>query len=106
MPKKRPTLTDADGEVRELMKADLRSMQPFYEVHPELAPADWTPPRRRGPQRTPTKERITIRLSREVLDHYRATGRGRQARLRARRGSGGFGDGRRRGGPLGLRRRP
>ncbi len=81
MPKKRPTLTDADGEVRELMKADLRSMQPFYEVHPELAPADWTPPRRRGPQRTPTKERITIRLSREVLDHYRATGRGWQARI-------------------------
>jgi len=35
----------------------------------------------RGPQKEPTKERITIRLSPEVLDAYRATGRGWQSRM-------------------------
>ena len=35
----------------------------------------------RGPQKEPTKERITIRLSPEVLDAYRATGKGWQSRI-------------------------
>ena len=35
----------------------------------------------RGPQKTPTKERISIRLSPEVVEHYRATGSGWQARI-------------------------
>ena len=35
----------------------------------------------RGPQKSPTKERITIRLSSEVVEHFRATGSGWQARM-------------------------
>ena len=35
----------------------------------------------RGPQRNPTKERITIRLSQEVVDYFRATGDGWQTRM-------------------------
>jgi uncharacterized protein (DUF4415 family) len=35
----------------------------------------------RGPQRTPTKERITIRLSRDVVEQFRATGDGWQTRI-------------------------
>ncbi|MCB1666256.1 MAG: BrnA antitoxin family protein [Pseudomonadales bacterium] len=35
----------------------------------------------RGPQISPTKERITIRLSPEVLEYYRATGKGWQSRI-------------------------
>ncbi len=38
-------------------------------------------PGQRGPQKTPTKERITLRLSREVVDHFRATGEGWQTRI-------------------------
>lgn len=81
MPKKPPALTDAAGEVRELTRADLRTSRPFYAAHPELAPAGWVPPRRRGAQKAPTKERVTIRLSRAVVEHYRSTGPGWQARL-------------------------
>jgi uncharacterized protein (DUF4415 family) len=35
----------------------------------------------RGLQKSPTKERITIRLSPEVVEHFRATGSGWQARI-------------------------
>ena len=37
--------------------------------------------RSRGPQRAPTKERISIRLSPEVVQHFRAGGRGWQTQL-------------------------
>ncbi|MFA7666979.1 MAG: BrnA antitoxin family protein [Burkholderiaceae bacterium] len=36
-----------------------------------------------GPQKSPTKERITLRLSRDVVDSFRATGTGWQGRLDA-----------------------
>lgn len=35
----------------------------------------------RGPQKAPTKDRITIRLSHDVVEHFRATGAGWQARM-------------------------
>lgn len=35
----------------------------------------------RGPQKAPTKERITIRLSPDVLDRFRASGSGWQRRI-------------------------
>lgn len=35
----------------------------------------------RGPQKTPTKEKITVRLSPEVLDYFRSSGAGWQSRL-------------------------
>jgi uncharacterized protein (DUF4415 family) len=37
----------------------------------------------RGPQQAPTKERITIRLSSEVVAPFRATGDGWQSRMDA-----------------------
>lgn len=37
----------------------------------------------RGPQKAPTKERITIRLSREVVESFRETGEGWQTRMDA-----------------------
>jgi hypothetical protein len=39
--------------------------------------------RHRGPQKTPTKTMIAIRIDREALARYRATGRGWQTRLAA-----------------------
>jgi uncharacterized protein (DUF4415 family) len=39
--------------------------------------------RGRGPQKAPKKERITIRLSPEVVQHFRSIGKGWQARMDA-----------------------
>jgi hypothetical protein len=36
MPKKRPALTDEEGEVRELTREDFRGMRPVREAMPEL----------------------------------------------------------------------
>jgi len=38
-------------------------------------------PKTRGMQKHPTKKAISIRLSQEVLDHFRATGPGWQGRI-------------------------
>jgi uncharacterized protein (DUF4415 family) len=35
----------------------------------------------RGPQKAPTKERVTIRLSKSVVDSFRSTGDGWQTRV-------------------------
>lgn len=35
----------------------------------------------RGPQKTPIKKRITIRLSPEVVEHFRSIGKGWQAKM-------------------------
>ena len=37
----------------------------------------------RGPQRTPTKVAVNLRLDRDVVSHLRATGRGWQGRVNA-----------------------
>jgi uncharacterized protein (DUF4415 family) len=77
MPRTRP-LIDAHGEVRELTERDLAGFRPAEEVLPASLK------RRlgvRGPQRAPTKERITIRLSPDVVDAFRATGDGWQTRV-------------------------
>jgi uncharacterized protein (DUF4415 family) len=36
---------------------------------------------KRGPQKTPTKKLVSLRLSPDVLDHFRSTGRGWQTRI-------------------------
>ncbi len=38
-------------------------------------------PGKRGPQKVPTKQLVSLRLSPEVLQHFRATGPGWQARI-------------------------
>lgn len=79
MPKSRP-LTDTEGEVRELTAEDVARLRPAKEFLPASL---LTKLKSRGPQRAPTKERITIRLSPEVVRRFRATGDGWQARLDA-----------------------
>jgi uncharacterized protein (DUF4415 family) len=76
---KRLPLTDETGEVRELTKEDFQEAVPFSAL-PESLRAKLAM-RKRGPQKGPTKERITIRLSPEVVDHFRATGNGWQSRV-------------------------
>ena len=73
-------LVDAKGEVRELTVADLKKFKPAGEVMPASLRKKVGV---RGPQRAPTKERITIRLSPEVVQRFRATGDGWQTRVDA-----------------------
>ena len=35
----------------------------------------------RGPQKSPTKQQVTLRLDRDVVDRFRATGEGWQRRI-------------------------
>ncbi len=79
MPSRKP-LTDAEGKVRELKTEDLSRFRPVSAVAPPgLARKLGV----RGPQKSPTKERITIRLSPDVLRRFRATGAGWQTRVDA-----------------------
>ena len=77
MPKQK-SLIDAKGEVRELTVRDLTAFRPAQKALPESL-------RRkvgaRGVQKLPTKERITIRLSQNVVQSFRATGEGWQTRV-------------------------
>jgi len=36
---------------------------------------------KRGPQKAPTKKLVSLRLSAEVVDHFKSTGRGWQTRI-------------------------
>ena len=74
----RKPLIDADGEVRELTAEDMAKFKPAAEV---LSASLRKKLGVRGPQRTPTKERITIRLSREVVEQFRESGEGWQTRV-------------------------
>jgi uncharacterized protein (DUF4415 family) len=82
--KKKP-LTDKDGEVRELTAEDMKLFRPAAEVLPPelLAVLPKRKPGQRGPQRTPTKEQITLRLDRDVVAHFKAGGPGWQSRINA-----------------------
>ncbi|MBU6299133.1 MAG: BrnA antitoxin family protein [Alphaproteobacteria bacterium] len=77
--RKRKPLTDAEGEVRELTAEDFRHMRPLSDF-PELA--ELVRKRgERGPQKAPTKQQVTLRLDRDVLDRFRSTGPGWQGRI-------------------------
>ena len=74
----RKPLIDTDGEVRELTAEDMAKFRPAADVLPSSLRKKLGV---RGPQRTPTKERITIRLSREVVEQFRESGEGWQTRV-------------------------
>ena len=52
--------------------------RPAVEVHPQLVKLTRRP---RGKQKLPTKERITIRIDADLVEHFRATGPGWQSRI-------------------------
>lgn len=74
---KHVSLTDVDGEVRELKLDDLKRFRSASAL-PQLLQQKLNV---RGPQKTPTKERVTIRLSRDVVESFRSTGEGWQTRV-------------------------
>jgi len=75
-----PIIND-DGEVGDLSEVDPALFKPFSAL-PESLRATLSR-RARGAQKAPTKERITIRLSPEVVAPFRATGDGWQTRMDA-----------------------
>ena len=79
MPRSKP-LVDAVGEVREIKAADLQSFRPAAEALPASLRLKVGV---RGAQKAPVKERITIRLSPDVVQSFRATGDGWQTRVDA-----------------------
>lgn len=82
MKKKRP-LTDREGEVRELLAADIRAMRPMAQVLPPHLVKTISNRKRgeRGAQKQPTKQQVTLRLDRDVLERFRSTGGGWQSRI-------------------------
>ena len=72
-------LTNAEGEVRELTEVDFEAAQPFSSL-PASLQAKLGGLRGR-PKAAVTKERITIRLSPDVVRTFRATGDGWQTRV-------------------------
>lgn len=76
----RKPLTDAQGVVRELTVEDMNAMRPARQALPVSLRAKLGV---RGPQKSPVKEHITIRLSPEVVQRFRATGQGWQTKIDA-----------------------
>jgi uncharacterized protein (DUF4415 family) len=62
----------------ELTKADFARAKPFAEAFPDLAASIR---KGRGPNKAPTKKLVSLRLSPEVIEHFKATGDGWQSRI-------------------------
>ena len=70
-----------DAENPEWTEEDFRTARPLLEVLPkETVEAIRRYQGQRGPQKAPTKELISLRVDRDVVDAYRASGRGWQTR--------------------------
>jgi uncharacterized protein (DUF4415 family) len=58
-----------------LTESFLSGMRPVHETHPGMAP------RVRGPQKTPRKTPVSLRIDESIIAAFRATGRGWQSRV-------------------------
>ena len=67
-----------DPDAPEWTEEDWARARPAIEVHPELV--EWSM-RRRGKQKAPKKELISIRLDPDITEYFRAGGPGWQTRL-------------------------
>jgi len=75
----RKPLIDEDGEVREITADDIALFKPFSAL-PKSEQKVLLKLHKRGPQKTPKKVPISIRLSPDVAERLRATGDGWQSR--------------------------
>jgi uncharacterized protein (DUF4415 family) len=64
-----------DPDTYELTDADFARARPAEEVHPDIVA--WYR-RTRGPQRAPTKQLVSLRLDRDIIEHFRKRGSGWQ----------------------------
>ncbi len=91
MKKPNPYMTDEDNP--ELTEEFFKHAVPARVLHPDLV-ADWEKRQRgqRGPQKAPVKEAVSLRVDKDVLAKFKATGNGWQTRMNAvlRRGAKGL----------------
>ncbi len=71
---------DEVGDNPEWTKEDFANARPFAEVFPELAASI---AKGRGPDKAPRKRLVSLRLSGEVIDKYKAGSAGWQSRIDA-----------------------
>jgi uncharacterized protein (DUF4415 family) len=69
-----------DVQSPELTDEQMAKAKPFAEVFPELAASIR---RGRGPNKAPTKKLVSLRLSGQVIEAYKAKGPGWQSRIDA-----------------------
>ena len=74
----RKNVIDREGKVADLSRLDKAEMKPFTAL-----PKSLQAKLKGRPKSAVTKERITIRLSPEVVQTFRATGEGWQTRMNA-----------------------
>ena len=75
---------------------DMSKARPAREVLPELVERyerEQAELRKRGPQKAPTKEHISLRLDADLVEYFRSSGRGWQTRLNAMLRRAVFGEG-------------
>ena len=73
------SLTNREGEVRELTRDDIAAMKPFKEAFPDIHES-WKRGRGRPPKAQP-KERLTLRLDADIVAWLRQQGAGYQTRI-------------------------
>jgi uncharacterized protein (DUF4415 family) len=76
---KRKPMIDEQGEVRDLTLEDMKEFKPIQDAG--LPASLMKKLGVRGPQKAPTKVRVSVRLSFEVVEYFRATGAGWQTRM-------------------------
>ncbi len=69
-----------DDDNPEWTAEDFRTARPGWELPPEILAA-FPNTNQRGPQVAPTKVQVTLRLDRDVVERFRATGSGWQTRI-------------------------
>lgn len=74
-------MIDETGEVRELTAEELKRFKPLAKSHPSLLAKIKKGVGKRGAQKAPTKVPISIRVSPEVAEYFRAEGRGWQVHM-------------------------
>ena len=76
---KEKPLIDSAGEVRELSRADMKLFKPTSEILPKELLS--VLPRRGRPPVPNPKQQLTIRLNGEIVDFFKARGKGWQTNI-------------------------
>jgi uncharacterized protein (DUF4415 family) len=77
--KKRQNPEPIENENPEWTEADFKRAVPLSALRDGVQKA--ISARKRGPQKSPTKQLVSLRLSPEVVSHFKAEGRGWQTRI-------------------------
>lgn len=68
-------------DIPEATAEDFARARPMRKMFPEIVEVFERARGQRGPQKTPTKERVALRLDRDIVDHFRHGGPGWQTRI-------------------------